>query len=160
MSNNKSFNLSRLILSLILPFVAGALGNAATISQITGWYANLNKPVWNPPNELFGPVWTFLYITIGVATYYFWQQAGKGDLKRGMTVLIVQLVFNSLWSIVFFGQESLNGGLVVIVILWLLIVWNIAEFWRTSRGAGAILIPYLLWVSFASILNYSVAILN
>lgn len=160
MKKGEGFNLGRFIVSLALPFIAGGIGSGATFSQITGWYANLNKPGWNPPNEIFGPVWTFLYITIGVATYYFWQQAKKAELKRGMTILVAQLFFNALWSIVFFGQENLTGGLAVIIILWLLIVWNIIEFWRVNKSTGAILLPYLLWVSFASVLNYAVAAIN
>lgn len=160
MATKQGLNGGRLIVSLLLPFVAGAIGSVFTFSEITSWYANLIKPVWNPPNWLFGPVWTILYLMIGVSIYLFWQAAAKKDVKVGLEIAGLQLVLNALWSLVFFGLHRPAAALLVIVLLWIAIVSNIQTFRSSSVRAAWWLVPYLVWVTFAGVLNYTVFSLN
>jgi len=160
MATKRGLSGGRLIVSLILPFIAGAIGSIFTFSEITSWYANLVKPAWNPPNWLFGPVWTILYLMIGISIYLFWQAAEKRNAKAGLEIAGLQLVLNALWSLVFFGLHQPVAALLVIGLLWLSIVSNIEIFRRTSVTAAWWLAPYLVWVSFAGVLNYAVMSLN
>ena len=159
-----NFNLKelvRLIASILIVFIAGTIGSIATLSQIPTWYAALVKPSWAPPNWLFGPVWTTLYILIGIALFLVWKEGiNRKDVKLAISVFVVQLVLNVLWSVIFFGYNSLLGGLIVIIILWIAILANIIFFYRVSKSAGLLLVPYIVWVSIASYLNYSVYLLN
>ena len=159
-----NFNLKelvRLIVSILIVFIAGTIGSIATLSQIPTWYAALVKPSWAPPNWLFGPVWTTLYILIGIALFLVWKEGiNRKDVKLAISVFVVQLVLNVLWSVIFFGYNSLLGGLIVIIILWIAILANIIFFYRVSKPAGLLLVPYIVWVSIASYLNYSVYLLN
>lgn len=160
----ESFNIRetpRLVISIIIVFFAGAIGTVATLSEIPTWYAALAKPTWAPPNWLFGPVWTTLYILIGVALFLVWRKGSdKKDVKLALLVFAVQLVLNVLWSVVFFGYHSLLGGVIVVILLWIAILANIIVFYRVSKPAGLLLVPYIIWVSIASYLNYSVYLLN
>lgn len=131
----------------------GVLGSVFTVSNIPTWYAGLNKPTFSPPNWVFGPVWTLLYFLMGVALFLVWR-------KKIPMIFSLQLILNFVWSVVFFGMRSPLGGLIVIVLLWLAILGSIINFWKISRWAGILLIPYLGWVTFASILNYNIFILN
>lgn len=133
---------------------AGVIGSFFTFPAITGWYATLVKPTFSPPNYLFGPVWTFLYFLMGVALYLVWIR--KGDLKW----FWVQLILNSLWSIIFFGLRSPALALIEIFFLWFTIVLTIKSFMKVYKPAASLLFPYLLWVSFASVLNFSIWVLN
>jgi tryptophan-rich sensory protein len=153
-------NFIKVIIAVIVCELAGVIGSVFTFSSIPNWYAYLNKPFFNPPNWIFGPVWTTLYALMGVALYIVWQNKEKVFRKTGLVMFSIQLVLNSLWSIVFFGMQDLRGGLLVIALLWVFIVLTIVYFWRISRVAGALLLPYIAWVSFASILNYYLLILN
>lgn len=159
-----NFNLKelvRLIVSILIVFIAGTIGSIATLSQIPTWYAALVKPSWAPPNWLFGPVWTTLYILIGIALFLVWKEGiNRKDVKLAISVFVVQLVLNVLWSVIFFGYNSLLGGLIVIIILWIAILANIIFFYRVSKSAGLLLVPYIVWVTIASYLNYSVYLLN
>ena len=159
-----NFNLKelvRLIASILIVFIAGTIGSIATLSQIPTWYAALVKPSWAPPNWLFGPVWTTLYILIGIALFLVWKEGiNRKDVKLAISVFVVQLVLNVLWSVIFFGYNSLLGGLIVIIILWIAILANIIFFYRVSKSAGLLLVPYIVWVTIASYLNYSVYLLN
>lgn len=155
------FDISKLLISLTGPFLAGGLGGIATATAIPTWYADLTKPPFNPPNWVFGPVWTLLYLLMGVALYIVWTQGKEGRNKSlGMLYFWVQLVFNLVWSFVFFGAQSLMGGLAVILLLLLFISLTMVYFKRISKLSFALLIPYLMWVSFATILNLSLFILN
>lgn len=145
--------LPRIIFFVFLCLFVGMAGSFFTVSQIPGWYAGLNKPVFSPPNWVFAPVWTTLYVLMGVAAGLAW----KG---KGRQYFLIQLVFNFLWSLVFFTFHQIGLALIVIVILWVLILKTILEFKKISKLAAELLIPYLLWVSFASLLNLAVAILN
>ncbi len=150
-------DIPRLIVSIIIVFIAGAVGTIFTSSQIPTWYATLAKPSWAPPNWVFGPVWTTLYVLIGVALFLVWKECvDRKDVKIALSVFAVQLVLNILWSVIFFGLHSLLEGLLTVIILWMTILANIIVFYRVSRPAGLLLVPYLVWVTIASYLNYSV----
>ncbi len=146
--------MKKLLLSIVVCLSAGFIGSVFTFPSIPTWYAGLTKPVFSPPNWLFGPVWTTLYILMGIAMYLVWQK--KGSLK----LFLIHLGFNAGWSIVFFGLHSVLGGMVVIIILWGLIAAIIRRFYMIDRTAAYLLYPYLAWVSFASILNVSLLMLN
>ncbi|MBM4240322.1 MAG: tryptophan-rich sensory protein [Euryarchaeota archaeon] len=151
----------RLAVSISIVFIAGAIGTVATISQIPTWYAALAKPTWAPSNWVFGPVWTTLYVLIGVALFLVWREGlGRRDVRFALLIFAVQLILNILWSVVFFGFHSLLGGFILILMLWIAILANIIAFYIISKPAGIILIPYIVWVSIASYLNYSVYLLN
>ncbi|MGB3340737.1 MAG: TspO/MBR family protein [bacterium] len=153
--------LLKLFLSIALCLGAGFMGSIFTTSNIPTWYASLVKPSFSPPNWLFGPVWTLLYILMGIAFAIIWRRYG---VLRGagfaMTVFLVQLVFNILWSTAFFALHSPLLGLIDIIILLLLIIVTIIYFSRISYIGAFLLIPYALWVSFATILNAAIYILN
>ncbi len=148
---------------------AGVIGGFFTSPSIPAWYASLAKPYFNPPNWVFGPVWTILYILMGVAFFLVWRKSGRREGKDGRkskyfntaaALFGIQLALNALWSIVFFGMHSIGGALAVIGLLWLAILANIVWFWRSSRAAALLLVPYIAWVSFASFLNYVIWTLN
>ncbi len=151
----------KLLASLVLCLLAGFVGSIFTTPKIDGWYAGIHKPSFTPPGWLFGPVWTFLYVLMGIALYLVWRKglAAKG-VKIAIAVFLVQLALNALWSFAFFGAESPLAGLVVVVALWAMIAASIAAFAPVSRTAAALLVPYILWVSFATILNASIYFLN
>lgn len=154
-------DVKKFIISMIIPFIAGGIGSYATYPQIITWYASLVKPSFQPPNSLFGPVWTVLYITMGLALYLIWtDKASATKKKASYSIFGIQLFLNTLWSIVFFGMNSPIGGLIVILPLWLTIIFMIKEFSKIHKGAAAMMVPYLLWVTFASFLNTMVFILN
>ena len=144
---------------LALSFIAAAIGGAASI-QAGPFYMQLMRPEWAPPPNLFGPVWTILYALMGIAAWLVWRVGGFRAARTALTLFLVQLAVNALWSWLFFGWHL--GGLAFadIVLLWVLIVATLIAFSRVKPLAGALLIPYLLWVSFASALNYSVWQLN
>lgn len=146
---------------VILPLVAGLIGSLTTMPNIPTWYETLLKPSFNPPNYLFGPVWTILYILMGVALLLVFQShESKSHKEFAYTVFGSQLVLNALWSIVFFGLHDLWTAFLIILILWVLIVINILTFQKISRPSAWLLVPYILWVTFASVLNFAVAWLN
>jgi translocator protein len=150
-----------LIVSLIAPLAAGGLGAIATASSIPTWYRTLSKPPWNPPAGVFAPVWTLLYILMGVALFLIWRQGWSAPgVRTAVLLFAAQLVFNLLWSVVFFGLHTTGGGLVIIVILWLLIVATIVAFFRLNAVSGALMLPYIAWVTFASVLNATIWSLN
>lgn len=150
-----------LIVSIAIPQLVGFIGSIVTIPAISSWYKTLNKPIFNPPNSLFGPVWTILFLLMGISLYLIWTKGLKSKkVKEGMNVFMIQLGLNLLWSIVFFGFHSPFLALIDIVVLWVLILITILKFSKISKPAAYLLIPYLLWVSFAAILNFSILILN
>lgn len=157
----KEFKLSSLIISLTLPFIAGGIGSFFTYKAIPTWYAGLNKPFFNPPNWVFGPVWTLLYIMMGFSLYQFWIWAKKDTVrKKGVKIYLTQLGLNTLWSIIFFGFQSPGFAFIIILILWFMIYLTIKHFNKASQISGWLLIPYLGWVSFAALLNLSIFLLN
>ena len=160
----ENFNLRevpRLIASILIVFFSGAMGSLATFPEITTWYAALAKPAWTPPNEWFGPIWTTLYILIGIALFLVWRQGwDRRDVRFAIGIFAVQLVLNILWSLVFFGLHSILGGFIIIFLLWIAILANMVAFYVLSKPAGLLFVPYIIWVSIASYLNYSVMLLN
>ena len=124
------------------------------------WYAALAKPAWNPPNWIFGPVWTLLYVLMAVSAWLVWRQAGFGGAGVALSLFIVQLALNALWSYLFFGQHRLDLALLEIVALWGTILATGILFWGVNRVSGALLVPYLAWVAFASFLNFTLWSLN
>ena len=140
-------------------FIAGAIGSWATIANVRAWYPLLHKPAWNPPNWLFAPVWSTLYVLMGVAIWRIWRCASAGS-PGWVRLYFVQLAFNALWSVVFFGLKQPAWALVDIVALWGILVWMQISFWRLDRLAAALWVPYVLWVSFATVLNAAIVRLN
>ena len=147
-------NLLKLIFSIGICLGAGVLGSFFTISSIPTWYVTLNKPFFSPPNWVFGPVWTMLYILMGYSLYLVWKK------KKVPSIFWIQLILNASWSIIFFGMKSPSLALINIAVLWIAIVLTIKSFYKINKLAAYLLYPYLAWVSFASILNYSIWILN
>ncbi len=153
-------NYLKLIFSIIFCQFAGIIGSIFTRDSI-GWYYTLTKPMYRPPDWLFGPVWISLYLIMGIALYLIWKSGFRSSESRyPVIIFLTQLVFNTLWPIVFFGARSVSGGLIVIFILWILIFLTILSFQRVNRVAAYLLIPYILWVSYASVLNFSIWRLN
>lgn len=151
----------KFIASVLLCFSVAFLGSAATTPSIPTWYASLSKPCFNPPNWVFGPVWTVLYLSMAVALYITWdKKISKKKKDKAVKIFIFQLILNLLWSLMFFGLHQLLLSVVVIIALWISILITIKYFIRISKWAGYLLIPYILWVSFAYILNFSILILN
>jgi len=153
--------LLKLIGSIIVCQVAGIIGALFTSPAIKGWYSNLNKPSFNPPNWIFGPVWTALYLLMGISLFLVWKKYnGDSNIKIALTIFFFQLVLNTLWSIMFFGLRNPMAGFIVIVVLWIAILLTIISFYKYSITASMLLIPYILWVSFATVLNYYLWKLN
>lgn len=154
-------NAFKLIIAIVVSEIAGIIGSVFTTPSIAGWYASLVKPALNPPAWLFAPVWTSLFALMGVAAFLVWKRGLEfREVKLALGVFIGQLALNTLWSIIFFGLHSPGGALVEIVFLWLAILATIIAFAKISRPAAWLLLPYILWVSFAGYLNYSVWMLN
>ncbi len=139
----------------------GNLGSLATFSQITTWYTALNKPSFNPPNGIFGPVWTLLFALMGLAFYLVWSSKYRTkEIRNAVSIFIVQLLLNVLWSFVFFGWHQPGWAFAEIVALWFAIVLTLGAFYKISKLAAWLLVPYLVWVTFASVLTFAVWQLN
>jgi benzodiazapine receptor len=149
-----------LIVAIILCFAAAGLGGLVTTPQIPNWYADLAKPAWTPPGWIFGPVWSLLYLMMAVAAWLVWRQAGFAGAKLPLTLFAIQLVLNSLWSVLFFGLQNPGAAAVEIILLWLAILATLVVFWKRSMWAGGLLVPYLAWVSFAAVLNVAIWWMN
>jgi benzodiazapine receptor len=161
MTKGRVGDIVRLVVSIVVCQLAGGLGAIFTTPAIPTWYASLNKPSFNPPNTVFFPVWTTLYTLMGIAAFLVWRKGlGERRVRLALGIFVIQLVLNTAWSIIFFGLYSLFGAVIAIVFLWIAILINIVTFWRISKPAGALLIPYICWVSFAAILNISIWMLN
>ncbi len=154
-------NIIKLVAAIIICQMAGLVGSVFTFSSIPTWYASLEKPDFNPPNWVFGPVWTTLYLLMGVSLYIVWGRGfEKKEVRYAIKIFAVQLVLNSLWSILFFGLRSPLMALVEIFILWFFIFYSILLFNRISKKSAILLMPYIMWVSFAAVLNYFIWLLN
>lgn len=148
----------KLVLSILLSFSASLIGSIFTSSSVSTWYLTIQKPSFNPPSWVFGPVWTILYFLIGVSFYLIW--INKKKTKKAIWIFIIQLVLNALWSILFFGLQSPLAAFIEIIVLWIAILATIISFYKISKHAAYLLIPYILWVSFASVLNFAIMYLN
>jgi translocator protein len=150
---------SKLSSSILICLAAGALGSVFTSSSVSTWFTTLNKPSFSPPNYLFGPVWTVLYILMGISLYLVWKE-GYTKHKKEITVFGIQLSLNLLWSILFFGMRNPLLAFIDILLLWAFILYTAILFHKTSKTAAYLFIPYLLWVTFASVLNFFIFSLN
>ncbi|MGB0757357.1 MAG: TspO/MBR family protein [Patescibacteria group bacterium] len=157
----KSREILKLILAIGISQLAGIIGSLFTASSIPNWYATIERPALNPPSWVFGPVWTTLYALMGIAAFLVWKQGWeKKKVKIALGMFGVQLFLNSIWSIIFFGLNNPGWALVDIVLLWFAIVWTMVVFYKISKPAMYLLVPYILWVSFATYLNYAIWALN
>ena len=156
-----SINWWALIIALGLPQLAGGIGAIFTSSAVRGWYKTLVRPSIAPPNWIFGPVWTTLFLLMGIASYLVYMKGWeRTDVKWALGLFAVQLVLNVLWSLIFFGMQNPGAALIEIVIFWIAIAATIIAFYRISPAAAFLMVPYLAWVTFASYLNYSFWRLN
>ena len=149
-----------LVLFLALCLGAGALGAVATTPQIEGWYRTLAKPTWNPPAFVFGPVWTTLFVMMGISAWLIWKPHGFQGAALPLALFAIQLILNVAWSWIFFGMHQPGWACLEIVILWLAILATTVFFYQHSKLAAVLLLPYLAWVSFATILNFTIWSLN
>lgn len=160
-SQNKDIDWTAFIILLAVNVAIGVIASLFTRPEIHGWYATLQQPPFNPPAWVFGPVWTVIYLLIAIAAYRVWRHRNDSGLFTAATLIyIVQLALNFAWSIVFFGMHQVFWALVVILALLLSIILIMVLFSRFSRAGTWLLLPYLLWVSFASVLNLYIYLLN
>jgi benzodiazapine receptor len=154
-------SIGRLIISLLIPQVVGISAAVVTAGSVRDWYPEIDKPSWTPPTWVFGPVWTALYLMMGVALYRVWNQGlDTPGVKVALGFFAAQMALNALWSVLFFGMRSPGLALVEIVFLWIAIVGTIVTFGRLDTLAYPLLIPYLLWASFAAVLTASIWLRN
>lgn len=154
-------NLSKLVIAIGVSELAGIVGSVFTMSSIPTWYATLTKPELAPPNWVFGPVWTTLFALMGIAAFLVWRKGlNRRDVKIALGIFLGQLALNTFWSVIFFGLQSPAGAFIDIIFLWLAILATIIAFAKISKPAAWLLVPYILWVSFAMYLNYSIYALN
>ncbi|MFH1565505.1 MAG: TspO/MBR family protein [bacterium] len=152
-------NYKKLIICFVLPQLAGAIGSLFTAPSITGWYMDLIKPSFSPPNWIFGPVWITLYLMMGLSAYLVWNSKNKKAVLA-FNLFLIHLFFNTVWSIIFFGMQNPGLAFLDIIILLIFIIVLIIKFYNINKIASYLLIPYFLWVSFASALNYFIWVLN
>ena len=153
-------NFTKLLLSILPPLAVGAIAGFFTSKAIPGWYASLNQPSFNPPNWIFGPVWTTLYILMGISLFIIWQLPSTEIRKQSIRIYWIQLILNFIWSFLFFYFKNIGLALIEIVILWLSIILMLRLFYQAKPMASYLNLPYILWVSFATALNISYYILN
>jgi len=154
-------NMLQLLIAIAICQAAGFIGSIFTVPAIPSWYSTLVKPELNPPSWVFGPVWTTLYALMGIAAFLVWKH-GVNDkpVRIALGAFALQLLLNTSWSIVFFGLQNPALAFVNILAMWLTIAWTMFLFYRVSKTALWLLVPYILWVSFAAYLNFSIWILN
>ena len=159
MSLSRNQQVFGLIAWLVLSFITAAVGSAASI-QAASFYAELVRPEWSPPGSVFGPVWTLLYTLMGISAWLVWRVNGFSRAAIALTLFLSQLALNALWSWLFFYWQLGGVAFAEIILLWFFIAFTLAAFWRIHKLAAALLVPYLLWVSFAALLNFSLWQLN
>jgi benzodiazapine receptor len=152
--------LGALIISFAVCFAVAALGAKLTTPSLPGWYAALNKPAWTPPSWLFGPVWTILFAMMAIAVWLVWMRVGLAGAPFAFALFAVQLALNAGWSLLFFGLRNPGAAFVEVVIFWIAIALTAIAFSEVAMVAGALLLPYLAWVSFAAVLNFAIWRLN
>jgi len=149
-----------LILWVAVSFCAGLIGSRFTGPAVAAWYGEINKPSWTPPSFVFGPVWSALYLMMGIAGWLVWRKAGFAGASGAILLFGLQLVLNAAWSWLFFGLRRFDLGFIEITMLWAVILATATAFWRHDARAGMLLLPYLAWVSYASALNSAIWRLN
>lgn len=154
-------NIVKAIIAIAIPLMVGATSGFFTVTGVESWYQTIQKPLWNPPNWIFGPVWTTLYIMMGVALFLVWKEDTSEELKKiAFTLFAIQLILNFFWSFIFFNQQQPGWALVEIIAMWVFILLTIFAFAQVNKTAAWLLVPYISWVSFATILNYTIWQLN
>ena len=153
-------NFIKLIVSLALPLTLGAIAGLFTAEAVPEWFSSLNKPWFSPPNWLFGPVWSTLYIVLGISLFLVWKEVASKERNIAIVLFMIQIILNFGWSFLFFYFKTLGFALIEIIILWISIVTMIILFRRINKLAAYTNIPYLIWVSFATALNTSYFLLN
>ena len=156
----KANQIGKLIASLLLPLAIGGLAGAFTSEAIPGWYASLNQPSFNPPNWVFGPVWTTLYIILGISLFLIWKLPAGKERNQAILIFLAHFLLNFCWSFFFFYFQMIGLALIDIVALWILIFIMLVRFYKLRPIAAYINIPYLVWVTFATALNLSYFFLN
>jgi len=156
----KIIDVVKLVVSLAVPLLAGFGSSVFTVNSISTWYATLNKPWFSPPNVVFAPVWTILYILMGLALFLIWRSPRNRTRDIGIALFAAQLAINVIWTLVFFGLQNTLYGLLTIIPLWILIAATIYQFYKVEKWASYLLVPYIVWVSIATALNVSVYLLN
>jgi len=156
----KGNQIGKLITSLLLPLGIGGIAGMFTTKAIPGWYATLNQPSFNPPNWVFAPVWTTLYIIMGISLFMIWRLNKSKERNQAIVIFMVQLLFNFCWSFFFFYFKMIGVALVDILVLWITIIFMLVRFYKIKPLAAYINIPYLLWVTFATALNMAYFFLN
>ena len=157
---SKTRRISGLVASIGIVFCVAWIGGSFTNMSVSTWYPTLNKPTWTPSGSTIGFVWTILYAAMAIAAWIVWSNGGLMTQLRPLGIYAIQLFLNAGWSFLFFGLRSPGLALVEIVVLWIAILVTLISFWKVSRVAGALMIPYLLWVSFAAFLNFLIWRLN
>ena len=154
-------NAIKLIIAVAIPLAVGGISGFFTATGVESWFQTINKPSWNPPGWIFGPVWTTLYAMMGVALFLVWKSDSSDILKKtAIALFAVQLILNFFWSFIFFDQHQIGWALVEIIVMWIFILLTIFAFGNVSKLAAWLLVPYISWVSFATILNYSIWKMN
>ena len=152
---------AKLVISILIPLVVGFTSSFFTASSVSTWFQTIEKPSWNPPGWIFAPVWTSLYILMGISLFLIWKNEYDQQKKRAALILFAfQLLLNFLWSFIFFGQHQIGWALVDIAALWLALLVTIFAFASVNKTAAWLLVPYISWVSFATLLNFSIWTLN
>jgi len=149
----------QLLVSVLIAQLAGVIGSFFTVSSVGSWYLDINKPTWNPPGWIFGPVWITLYALMGIAAFMIWQSKNKHK-RNALTFYSIQLVLNAIWSILFFGLRRPDLAFAEIILLLAMIIITTYYFWRINKKAAILMFPYIAWVSFASFLNFTIWQLN
>jgi tryptophan-rich sensory protein len=149
-----------LVCWVLVCFSVAGVSSVWTVSEVSGWYRTLARPVIAPPDWVFGPVWSLLYLLMAIAAWLVWELPSSQARTTGITVFLLQLGLNFAWSVLFFRQHAIGGALVEIVLLWASIMATILMFWRVSPVSAWLLLPYLAWVSFATLLNWAFWRLN
>lgn len=158
MSKTRQF--PALLILVLINFAVAAFGGLATADAVPTWYATLAKPAWNPPSWVFGPVWTLLYLLMALAAWLVWLRRAEHEVMPVLSAYFFQLMLNASWSLIFFGLHEPGWAFGEIVVLWLAIALTLRAFGRVSRTAGWLFVPYLLWVTFAAVLNFTIWRLN
>jgi tryptophan-rich sensory protein len=154
-------NTLKLIIAIAIPLAVGGISGFFTVTGVESWYQTINKPSWNPPGWIFGPVWTTLYAMMGIALFLIWKSDSSDMLKKtAIALFAVQLILNFFWSFIFFDQHQIGWALVEIIVMWVFILLTIFAFGNVSKLAAWLLVPYISWVSFATILNYTIWKMN
>jgi tryptophan-rich sensory protein len=156
----KANQIIKLVASLLLPLAIGGIAGIFTTEAIPEWYASLNQPSFNPPNWIFGPVWTTLYVILGISLFMIWKMESSKKRNQAILIFMAQLLLNFGWSFCFFYFKMIGLALIEIVVLWSIIVLMLTRFYKLKPLAAYLNIPYLLWVTFATVLNAAYFFLN